>query len=228
MHEISVNDLLKLIGKKEEDFPFYYEYLDFFIGNEHIQNPNNHHMDSHKNRNHRDEKDFLKGNEVVYGDYLLYCCNGHDGDEYIYSYHSLNEIAEHIAYSYANPFTSDMKAVVNGKIKPFVVKAYDKFCNEYTHTKWGNDDDILWLERKWVEWLDEEKALSELEKEIQHDSPLIMLQSRFDWNKEDFLEFYKGLNKYDQTCFMKRLEREVKEINDTANEFKKSLEKEGE
>lgn len=224
MHMMTVNELLTLISKKEEDFRFYYEYLDFFHGNEHIQNPNNHQKEHYKNNNHRNEQNFLKGDEIVYGDYLLYYSCGHDGSEYIYSCGSLNEMSEHITWSYPNSFCTDMKAIVNGKIKPFVVKGYDRQANLYTHEKWGNDDFFLFeLTRKWVEWLDEEKELDEMEKEIQHDTPLMMLQDRFYHYPEDFMEFYKELNDYDKKRFIERLNHEVKEINDITNQFKERL-----
>lgn len=232
MHQMTVYELLSIVVKEKPISNYYYEYLDFFRGNEHVSNPLNNDPEVHYFRG-REEGKFLTGDEIVYGNYLLFEESSHDYFAAVYQYSSLLEIQKHLigGGSYTNGFTANSVVIVDGKTKPFVIKGYDKNANEYTHVKFENDDLFeLELDRQWVEWLDEERELSEYEKEIQCCSPLdlVMIRYKYSSEKEEIATFIQNLNPYDQEKFLNELDRELNEKIKVTEEFKQRLRKQPE
>jgi len=101
------------------------ERIDFFGDNEHIENPLNHPIQYYFKKRETP----LTGEEVVYGDYLLYDCCGHNGTAIIYSCENLEEIESHIMSDggIRNSFTTYNIAIVFGKVKHYEIVDNEKF-----------------------------------------------------------------------------------------------------
>ncbi|GIN84342.1 hypothetical protein J6TS2_07280 [Heyndrickxia sporothermodurans] len=71
----------------------------------------------------------LSANELVYGDYLTYDCCGHDGTEIIYTFESLDVLANHIMCEAViqNLFTTYNIAFEHGEVKHYEIYEQGKF-----------------------------------------------------------------------------------------------------
>jgi hypothetical protein len=220
MTTLTVKELIKLVTKDEFFGEFLLEYLDFVGGNEHLQNS------EESSRQKREVA--LSGDEIVSGDYLLFSGCGHDTSYVVYTCDSLQEIEQELIgpAGITNSFTSEMVAIVNGKVMEYTVRGKVNFDDEITFVKYENDNLFYDLHEKWVEWKDSNKKyLNELEREIQYNNPLRVLDDRFDSMiyKKEFLKNFHELDDADKKYFLNSLERQVSEINKLHDEFIKSI-----
>ena len=135
MTEITVRDLLKMVYEQEERV--YGERVDDYIeyslgnvdifgeGNDHLCNPLNGNGECHY---FRPRETPLTGDEIIRGDYILYDVVGHNGDEFINSYETFDELERNIlgGAGVFNMFTTVIVAIVHGKVKRYKVDG-DKF-----------------------------------------------------------------------------------------------------
>lgn len=229
MTQMTVDELLALV-KETVYTDYYYKYLDFFGGNEHLRNPSNQGEHVYDPMG-REEGKHLKGDEIICGDYLIFEECGHDYRAGVYQCGSLLEIQQHIVGggSYLNGFTDNTVVIVHGEVKPFVVKGYDRQQNVITHVKHENDALFeLHMKCKWVEWLDENQELTEFEKDIQCLSPFEFITIKYSYEDEEKTKFIQTLLPYDQERFLELFDYEMNEKIELAQRFKDGLRKQPE
>lgn len=128
---ITVNQMIDLLYKDSEYYSLnsfkesLLRRLEFYEGNEHLQ-----HVNEETSYIHNREVP-LKGDELVYGDYLLYDCCGHNEMDIIWKLGNLKEVEEHLLDKggLQNPFTTEMIVIEYGKVKEY---EYDKQNNTLT------------------------------------------------------------------------------------------------
>lgn len=144
MNEMTVDEFINIIGYCRE---YVLNTIDF-IGelNKHLKNTYNDFKRQFYFIDRTVDGVELKGNEIIYGDYLLFDYCGHSGDMILFDEDSLFEIEEHITggAGITNPFATSQIAIIHGKKKEYEIFGIDK--NDHKEIVFDKDDFIYGCE----------------------------------------------------------------------------------
>ena len=227
MTKQTLRSLISMIDPSRDPahYAFYYRFLDFIGGNEEFSNPSNQQTPFYQFKQ-REPNHYLTGDELIKGDYLLYESCGHDGTYLIVSHDSIHSIRESILNpgGFLNSYTEKMVAIVHGRVKPFVIKGQNAAGNEITFRKYENDEEFSLCQEIWLEWTDEEREYSELEKNMHYSNPLGVLLTQFDsHDSSEFMNEFRALDPTLQQYFIQQITNEMEDVQTIVEAFQQAL-----